>query len=217
MPPSSHHRQYVRVGGSRLFAGLLVSSSCRGVMIAAGAGMTGGHGVWYASRSTTPSAQVVAALARVLQLTDSERDHLYRLVGLVPPSGAEISDHIPPGLRRLLNRLGDATAAAGFAVDWQMIWRNRAWVALLGDPSSTRRRRDSAVTARTAAGVSAPRGQRSLGDEARSGDGLVGVNRVGDVGDAIADVRRQRVWYGGRSLHPRADAEADVVRLSDRH
>ncbi|MFI0444070.1 helix-turn-helix transcriptional regulator [Actinomadura sp. 6N118] len=88
-------------------------------------------------RSTTPSAQVVAALARALRLTDPERDHLYRLAGLVPPSGTEISDHIPPGLRRVLNRLGDAAAAAVFAADWQMIWWNRAWAALLGDPSST--------------------------------------------------------------------------------
>jgi transcriptional regulator with XRE-family HTH domain len=87
-------------------------------------------------RSTTPSAQVVGALARALQLSDSERDHLYRLAGLVPASHAEISDHIPPGLRRLLNRLDD-TAAAVFAADWQMIWWNRGWAALLGDPSST--------------------------------------------------------------------------------
>jgi transcriptional regulator with XRE-family HTH domain len=87
-------------------------------------------------RSTTPSGQMVAALARALQLTDSERDHLYRLAGLVPPTDADISDHIPPGLRRLLNRLGDTAAAAVFAADWQLIWWNRAWAALLGDPSS---------------------------------------------------------------------------------
>jgi transcriptional regulator with XRE-family HTH domain len=87
-------------------------------------------------RSTTPSAQVVAALARALQLTDSERDHLYRLASLVPPSGGEVSDHIPPGLLRLLNRLGDSVATAVFAADWQMIWWNRGWAALLGDPSS---------------------------------------------------------------------------------
>jgi transcriptional regulator with XRE-family HTH domain len=87
-------------------------------------------------RSTTPSAQVVAALARALQLTDPERDHLYRLAGLVPPSAAEISDQIPPGVRRLLNRLGETAAAAVFAADWQLIWWNRAWAALLGDPAS---------------------------------------------------------------------------------
>ncbi|WP_199520890.1 helix-turn-helix domain-containing protein [Jiangella anatolica] len=87
-------------------------------------------------RSITPSAQVVGAIARALQLTDQERDHLHRLAGLAPPSRAEISDHIPPGLRRLLIRLGDTAAAAVFAADWQLIWWNRAWAALLGDPSS---------------------------------------------------------------------------------
>ncbi|HEY0690815.1 MAG TPA: helix-turn-helix domain-containing protein, partial [Kribbella sp.] len=86
-------------------------------------------------RSTTPSAQVVAALARALQLTNTERDHLYRLAGLAPPADDEISDHIPPGVQRVLNRLGD-TAVAVFAADWQLIWWNRGWAALLGDPSS---------------------------------------------------------------------------------
>jgi hypothetical protein len=51
------------------------------------------------------------------RLTRAERDHLYRLAGLAPPAGREISDHIPPGIRRMLNRLGDA-AAAVFAADW---------------------------------------------------------------------------------------------------
>jgi transcriptional regulator with XRE-family HTH domain len=87
-------------------------------------------------RYMTPSAQVAAALARALQLTDAERDHLYRLAGLAPPVSGEISDHIPPGLRRMLNRLGDA-ATAVFAADWQLIWWNRSWAGLLGDPSPT--------------------------------------------------------------------------------
>lgn len=87
-------------------------------------------------RATTPSAQVIAALARALQLTSDERDHLYRLARLVPPTEHEISDHIPPGLHRVLHRLGD-TAVAVFAADWQLIWWNRGWAALLGDPSST--------------------------------------------------------------------------------
>ncbi|WP_290051948.1 helix-turn-helix transcriptional regulator [Amycolatopsis solani] len=88
-------------------------------------------------RHVSPSAQVTAALARALQLTEAERDHLYRLAGLAPPSSAEVSDHIPPGLHRIVNRLGDAAAAAVFAADWQLIWWNRSWAALLGDPSTT--------------------------------------------------------------------------------
>jgi len=85
-------------------------------------------------RSTTPSAQVVAALARALRLTGAERDHLYRLARLIPPADGDISDHIPPGVHRVLNRLGD-TAVAVFAADWQQIWWNRGWAVLVGDPS----------------------------------------------------------------------------------
>ncbi|WP_231641346.1 helix-turn-helix domain-containing protein [Nocardia sp. NRRL S-836] len=85
-------------------------------------------------RATTPSASVVASLARALQLSAAERDHLYRLAGLVPPAEGSISDHVPPGMQRVLARLGDA-AVAVFAADWQLVWWNRGWAALLGDPS----------------------------------------------------------------------------------
>ena len=85
-------------------------------------------------RATTPSAQVVASLARSLQLTTAERDHLHRLAGLAPPDDGTVSDHIPPGVHRVLARLGDA-AVAVFAADWRMVWWNPAWAALLGDPS----------------------------------------------------------------------------------
>lgn len=89
-------------------------------------------------RARTPSAQVVASLARALQLTTAERDHLYRLAHLVPPADGLLSDHIPPGVHRVLARLGDV-AVAVFAADWQLVWWNRSWAALLGDPSSSPR------------------------------------------------------------------------------
>src|SRR5689334_7245157 len=47
-------------------------------------------------RFTSPSAQVAAALARALQLSAAERDHLYRLAGLSAPGAGEITDHIAP-------------------------------------------------------------------------------------------------------------------------
>jgi transcriptional regulator with XRE-family HTH domain len=87
-------------------------------------------------RATTPSTQVVASLARALQLTTAERDHLYRLAHLVPPVDGAIPDHISPGVHRVLSRLGDV-AVAVFAAHWQMIWWNDSWAALLGDPSSS--------------------------------------------------------------------------------
>ncbi|MFJ6079963.1 helix-turn-helix transcriptional regulator [Streptomyces sp. NPDC092369] len=87
-------------------------------------------------RSTTPSASVVASLARALQLSSAERDHLYRLARLAPPADGVIRDHITPGVHRVLSRLGDV-ALAVFAADWQLIWWNRSWAALLGDPASS--------------------------------------------------------------------------------
>jgi len=86
-------------------------------------------------RAATPSAQVVSALARALRLSRDERDHLYRLAGLQPPADGVITDHIPPGMQRVLTRLGE-TPVAVFAADWRLVWWNRSWAALLGDPSA---------------------------------------------------------------------------------
>jgi transcriptional regulator with XRE-family HTH domain len=85
-------------------------------------------------RATAPSPQVVAALARALQLSVDERNHLYRLAGHAPPP-AEISEHVPRGLQRLLHRL-ETSAGAIFAADWQLIRWNSNWAALLGDPAA---------------------------------------------------------------------------------
>jgi transcriptional regulator with XRE-family HTH domain len=86
-------------------------------------------------RAEAPSTQVVAALARALQLSDHERDHLFRLAGLQPPQDGTIVDHIRPGLQRVLRRLGE-TPAGVFSADWRLIWWNESWAALLGDPSA---------------------------------------------------------------------------------
>ncbi|MEV7083986.1 helix-turn-helix transcriptional regulator [Streptomyces sp. NPDC093516] len=86
-------------------------------------------------RATTPSASVVASLARALHLSIAERDHLYRLAKLVPPDKGTVSDHLPPGVQRVLARLGEVPAAV-FAADWHLLWWNRGWAALLGDPST---------------------------------------------------------------------------------
>ena len=98
-------------------------------------------------RAATPSVQVVGALARALQLTREERDHLFRLAGVQPPADGRITDHLPPGMQRLLTRLGE-TPVAVFAADWQMVWWNRAWAALLGDPAALPLRDRSLVRSR---------------------------------------------------------------------
>lgn len=85
-------------------------------------------------RATTPSEQVVRALACALRLSAEERDHLYRLAGLQAPQHSLVIDQIPAGTRRLLTRLADIPVAV-FAADWSLVWWNQHWAALFGDPS----------------------------------------------------------------------------------
>jgi transcriptional regulator with XRE-family HTH domain len=86
-------------------------------------------------RAANPSAQVLASLARALRLTPGERDHLYRQGGHAPPSRTTISAHVPPGVQRLIDRLGDA-AVAVYDAAWTLIVWNPTWAALMGDPSA---------------------------------------------------------------------------------
>jgi transcriptional regulator with XRE-family HTH domain len=85
-------------------------------------------------RSTSPSAQVVGALARALQVSREERDQLYRAAGLLPPADGTISTHVPAGIQRLVGRLGDVPIGV-FAADWTLVWWNDLWASVLGDPA----------------------------------------------------------------------------------
>jgi transcriptional regulator with XRE-family HTH domain len=85
-------------------------------------------------RATSPSAQVVAALARALQLAADERDHAFRLAGLLPPAPGRISTHVPPGVARMLARLADLPVGV-FSADWTLLTWTPSWAALIGDPA----------------------------------------------------------------------------------
>ncbi|TCP50753.1 helix-turn-helix protein [Tamaricihabitans halophyticus] len=86
-------------------------------------------------RARNPSAQVVGALARTLQLSRTERDQLYRSAGLLPPRDGTISTHIPASIQRLAVRLGDVPIGV-FTADWTLVWWNAMWCSLNGDPSA---------------------------------------------------------------------------------
>ncbi|MGL3149101.1 helix-turn-helix transcriptional regulator [Microbacterium sp. A82] len=87
-------------------------------------------------RARHPSAQVTAALARALQLSDAERDYLFVVAGLLPPSPGQVPTHISPSIQRLISRLGE-TPLAVFSASWDLISASPLWKTLLGDPSST--------------------------------------------------------------------------------
>jgi transcriptional regulator with XRE-family HTH domain len=136
-------------------------------------------------RADTPSAQIVSALARALRLTKGERDHLYGLAGLQPPRDGTVTDHIPPGMQRVLTRLGE-TPVGVFAADWRLIWWNRSWAALLGDPSSLSPEDRSLVRSRFPAGA----------DQARLARWpVLSENREATDRAIVADLRRASARY----------------------
>ncbi|KXK59756.1 XRE family transcriptional regulator [Micromonospora rosaria] len=61
-------------------------------------------------RGPQPSHRMLAAIAQGLHLTIDERDHLFRLAGHHPPPRGSSTDHISPGLLRVLDRLDDTPA-----------------------------------------------------------------------------------------------------------
>jgi len=83
-------------------------------------------------RATSPSPQVLAALARALRLDDAERGLLYRTAGAVPPSPAVVPRHLSAGVQRILDRLAD-TPVGVFTASWDALLLTPLWRALFGE------------------------------------------------------------------------------------
>ncbi|SEL31795.1 helix-turn-helix transcriptional regulator [Streptacidiphilus jiangxiensis] len=79
-----------------------------------------------------PSRQMAAALARGLRLTTDERDHLFLLCGHRAPDRQTRSEHVSPGLMRILDRLQDTPAQVMGPLGETLLQTPPA-VALLGD------------------------------------------------------------------------------------
>ena len=88
-------------------------------------------------RATSPSAQVVEALARALRVTDGERDLLFRLAGHIPPGLDLVSTRITPSVQRLLDRLAN-TPVAVYDATWTLIIANAPYDALMGPTTNWR-------------------------------------------------------------------------------
>ena len=82
-------------------------------------------------RGPQPSPAMLAAIARAMRLTLVERDHLYRLAGHTPPRNDTRSDHLSPGMRRVLDRL-DAPAMVTNDLG-EALAQNLLAIALFGD------------------------------------------------------------------------------------
>jgi transcriptional regulator with XRE-family HTH domain len=88
-------------------------------------------------RATSPSVQVVEALARALRVSDAERDLIFRLAGHATPGHDVVSSRITPSVQRLLDRLAN-TPVAVFDATWALIVANAPYDALMGQTTSWR-------------------------------------------------------------------------------
>ena len=82
-------------------------------------------------RGPQPSPSMLAAITRALRLTLTERDHVYRLAGHSPPRSDVRSDHVAPGMRRVLDRI-DAPAMVTNDLG-EVLAQNPLGIALFGD------------------------------------------------------------------------------------
>ncbi len=83
-------------------------------------------------RGPQPSLQMVASIAQGLHLTLDERDHLFRLAGHRPPERGGDSDHVSPGMLRILDRLEDTPAEIVTELG-ETLRQTPLGVALVGD------------------------------------------------------------------------------------
>jgi transcriptional regulator with XRE-family HTH domain len=88
-------------------------------------------------RGSRPSARMIASIAQGLHLSLDERDHLFRLAGHGPPPRGAISEHISPGLLRVLDRLGDTPAEIVTELG-ETLRQNDLSIALTGDLTAYR-------------------------------------------------------------------------------
>ncbi|MFB9799040.1 MmyB family transcriptional regulator, partial [Streptomonospora salina] len=105
-------------------------------------------------RATSPSSQVLAALARALRLGSQERRHLFALAGRREPDAGEAPAHPAPSVLRLLERMDDSPVSV-YDAAWTLVASNRLFAALMGGVLSGPAERDHNVAWRHFTGLPA--------------------------------------------------------------
>lgn len=135
-------------------------------------------------RATSPSAQVVEALARSLRLADAERELLFRLAGLSAPGPGVIPTRITPGVQRLLDRLAGVPLVV-YDAAWNLIVANAPYDALMGETAALKGNDRNAVWRNVVGG-----GSRAM----QTPD-----ERAEQVSRLVADLRMTAARYPGDS------------------
>ncbi|MET8606488.1 helix-turn-helix transcriptional regulator [Streptomyces rubiginosohelvolus] len=174
------------------------------------------------SRADHPSPLVVSALARALLLDRADRDLLFRSAGLLPPADGMINDHVPPGVHRLVSRLGPFPIGV-FTAHWQLVTWTPAWRALHGDASGATAAQRNLVRAvfLDAFEVSAFRAVRSVAGRSELHRALVADLRLAvstyphdpAVADLVQELRTcselfEKLWSTGAAAPHVSDTKA---------
>lgn len=88
-------------------------------------------------RATSPSSQVVEALARALRLADAERDLLFRVAGHAAPGPGVVCSRLTPSVQRVLDRLA-GTPVCVYDASWTLVVANAPYDALMGETTTWR-------------------------------------------------------------------------------
>jgi transcriptional regulator with XRE-family HTH domain len=131
-------------------------------------------------RATSPSPQVVEALARSLRLHDSERELLFRLAGLSTPGRGVVPTRITPGVQRLLDRLAGVPLVV-YDAAWNLIVANAPYDALMGETSTLKGRDRNGVWRNIVGG-----GSRAIQTPEEHADHVAGL---------VADLRMTAARY----------------------
>jgi hypothetical protein len=83
-------------------------------------------------RGPQPTDQMAAALARALRLTQDERDHMFRLIGLNTPDRVRRDEHVSTALLRVFDYLDEVPAMVMSDLG-ETFAHNALAVTLLGD------------------------------------------------------------------------------------
>ena len=171
-------------------------------------------------RAPQPSEQMVAAIARALRLTLDERDHLFRLAGHTAPTRVVRSDHVSPGLMRVLDRLDDTPAQIVSDIAETLV-QNRLAAALLGDQTRFEGPARSAVYrwfTDPRERLIYPEGERDLQTNVQVANLRVSATRSGPDSRAAAivdhlrraSVEFERIW-NRHDVTGRSDATKTIV------
>jgi transcriptional regulator with XRE-family HTH domain len=151
-------------------------------------------------RAPRPSREILTALARGFGLGDAERDHLFRLAGLLPPVPDAPSEQIRPGLVRTLAALDQVMPVSVHDGRLDLLAYNAAAAAFLAPLARTGRfGRNIAYQCFTADDLSAVLGEEGADELCRVAAAELRTALSRYLGDEYLRSLREELW----SISPR--------------